>query len=355
MTNLGLAKGASIYKYNLIDYVGGGHFGEVWRANDNAIAQTLAIKIVDTTGSTVNQELLEARIGNRMNHDNLVHVHSADVVQINGNDTVIIAMDYLPEGSIVTQACAGNFVDIQTSVKAIIDVLRGLEYLHDAGFYHNDIKPNNVLIGNGGEALLTDYGISEITQNGKAIKPKSQYLPHKAPETFSNGLIDAKSDVYQVGITLFRLVNGIGSIGDTFNKSTEAEYSDLVTNGKLLDEAGWQPFVPNSLKRIIKKATDADDQKRYASALEMRRALEKVKLPGKWICSPTGDFEGECGNYYYRFEVETGKTHKFTAFKKNIKSNRETRISSFSEKGLNAAGLEKAKVKFMKAVVEGKL
>lgn len=355
MANFQLSKGGNIYKYGLIKRIGGGHFGEVWLADDNAIAQPLAIKIVDASTTSIDQELIEARIGNRMKHDNLVHVHSADVVQIGGQDAVIIAMEYLPSGSIASKTCSGNFVDIRSSVKAIIDILRGLEYLHDKGFYHNDIKPNNVLIGHGGEALLTDYGISEVTKNGQAIKPKCQYLPHKAPETFEDDLIDAKSDIYQVGMTLFRLVNGITLIGDAFNKSTDAEYEELVTTGKLLDEAGWQPFVPPALVRVIKKATHHNQEDRYSSALEMRRALEKLRFPGMWICSPTGDFEGVCGNYRYRFEITNGNKSGFTAFKMNNKSGRETRISALSASNLTAGGLEKARCKFMKAVVEGKV
>lgn len=138
MAKFNLSKGDQVYKYALQGRIGGGHFGDVWLANDNAIAKPLAIKIVDASHTSIDQELLEARIGNRMNHDNLVRVHSADVIKLNDKDVVIIAMDYLPDGSIASKACAGNFVDIRVSTKAVTDILRGLEFLHDAGFYHND-------------------------------------------------------------------------------------------------------------------------------------------------------------------------------------------------------------------------
>jgi len=354
MAKLNFSNGDQIYKYALQNRIGGGHFGDVWLANDNAIAQPLAIKIIDATNTSIDQELLEARIGNRMNHENLVRVHSADIVKIGSNDVVIIAMDFVQEGSITSKACSGNFVDIRMSMKAMIDVLRGLEFLHDAGFYHNDIKPHNILIGEQGEGLLTDYGIAEITSDGKAIKPKSQYQPHKAPETFSSHLIDAKSDVYQCGLALFRLVNGLNLISDTFTSHTPAEYSALVKSGGLLAKAGWQPFVPSMLKRIIRKATDCDTDKRYSSALEMRRALEKLMYPGAWSCTATGDFQGECGKYTYRFEITTAKKHNLIAYKKNAQNGRETKISAFCKTGLSSPQLLSAKSRFMKAVVEGK-
>lgn len=355
MTKFNLSIGDQIYKFTLQERIGGGNFGDVWLANDNAIAKPLAIKIIDTTNTSINHELIEARIGNRMNHDNLIQVHSADVVDISGRDAVIIAMDYMPDGSITKKSCSGNFVDIRFSIKAIIDLLRGLEYLHDAGFYHNDIKPRNILIGSKGEALLTDYGISEFTSDGKGIEPQLQYQPHKAPETFDNHLIDVKTDIYQSGLTLFRLVNGLNLISDTFKSTAPNDYSDLVKSGRLLDQAGWQPFIPNSLKRVIKKATNCDVNKRYTSALEMRRALEKLLYSGAWTCLPTGELQGDCGNYFYRFEVAHLKDIKFIAFKKNKRSGRETRISAYSAKNLTAPQLQKTQANFMRAVVEGKV
>jgi len=355
MVKFQLSSGDLLYKYRLLKPISDdGCFGDVWLANDNAINKPLAIKIIDTSRTSIDEKLLEAQIGNRMDHDNLVRVHAADVVTIDGKNAVVIAMDYLEDGSICSKANAGNFVDIPIATKAVTDILRGLEFLHDAGFYHNDIKPRNILLGPRGEAVLTDYGISEATKNGQAIKPKFFYFPHKAPETFDHNLIDRRTDIYQVGITLFRLVNGINLVSDTVTSYTEDHCRSLIKDGNLLDAAGWQPFVPNSLKRVIKKATDCDISKRYNSALEMRRALEGLLFPGGWTCLPTGELLGCCRGYNYRFEIISAKKHRFVAYKTNLKSGRETKISAFSEMRLTKSSLENVKKRFMKAVVEGK-
>lgn len=357
MSSFNLTAGDDVYKYHLVQHIGSGQFGEVWLANDNSLARPFAIKFLDASQTSIDNELMEARIGNRMKHDNLVQVHIADVVQINNLDTVIIAMDYLKEGSIVEKICAGNFVPLNVAVSATIDILRGLEFLHDNGFYHNDIKPQNILIGDNQEALLTDYGISGISPNGQAIKPKLQYMPHKAPETYNNGLIDEKSDVYQAGITLFRLINGLGLITSCYNKYSEADYAELVKKGRLLEKAGWQPFVPNSLKKVVRAATNSDEAKRYASALEMRRALEKLSFPNSWVCEANGAYRCEAPKYSFDFEI-VQKAHNvanFTAFRTSKKSGKRTKIGKFTLKNLNRAKLEKAQRDFMTAVVEGKV
>ena len=162
------APGDVIYKFQLLKRVGGGNFGEVWLAHDRAIQCDVAVKLIDASQATIGELLQEAVVGNRAGHPNLVKVHYADVVNVNGHDVVAVAMDYHPNGSVVSQACAGNLVRIDLAVSQIIDVLRGLEHLHEQGTLHNDIKPNNILVGAKGEGILTDYGISVVT-DGKAV------------------------------------------------------------------------------------------------------------------------------------------------------------------------------------------
>jgi len=356
MAKFGLNIGDVVYKYQLQELIGSGHFGEVWRANDNALDREFAIKLLDASGTSIDTELMEARIGNRMQHHNLVQVHIADIVQIKGVDTVVIAMNYLRNGSIISKICAGNFVPQQLAVKTMIDTLRGLEFLHDNGFYHNDIKPQNILIGDNQEGILTDYGISGATVNGQAITPKDQYRPHKAPETFENGLIDGKTEVYQAGITLFRLVNGLGLATECFNNNSSAEYEKLVKEGKLLDKMGWQLFVPNSLKKIIRKATNSDKKKRYSSVLEMRRALEKLKLPNSWTCNSAGKYLCENATHIYEFEIifKPNGLVDFVAYKTIRKSGRKQKFGKFTEKNAQRIQITKLQRHFMTSITEGK-
>ncbi|MDR0615056.1 MAG: protein kinase, partial [Lactobacillales bacterium] len=106
------SKGQTIYKYELIKKIGSGQFGEVWIATDRAIKASLAIKILDTDRCSIDERLLEAQIGNRLEHSNLINIKNADVVTLeNGLKTlVVITMPYYSNGSVVTKVNAANFL-----------------------------------------------------------------------------------------------------------------------------------------------------------------------------------------------------------------------------------------------------
>ncbi|WP_171208877.1 MULTISPECIES: protein kinase [unclassified Ruegeria] len=159
--------GDNVYKHTLKSKLGGGNFGEVWLAHDDALDQDFAVKLLDPSTTSIHSELQEARVGHKMDHDNLVKVHGADVVNFKGKQVVTLSMDYLPNGSALGLVNSGNFIPLGDAVRIIIDTLRGLEYLHELDIYHNDIKPQNILLGENGEAKLTDYGISAQAKGGK--------------------------------------------------------------------------------------------------------------------------------------------------------------------------------------------
>lgn len=206
--------GDSLYKYQLIRRIGGGHFGEVWLAHDLTVSRDVAVKILDESMAPVAENLKEAQLGHKLDHKNVVHVQYADVVQLGGASVVIIAMDFHPGGSIVGQLNSSNFLSITQSLRIVTDILRGLEYLHEQDLYHNDIKPSNILLGPRREGVLTDYGISCLSQGLQPAPAPNAYVLHRAPETGVHNNISVQTDVYQVGLTLFRLINGISLVGD---------------------------------------------------------------------------------------------------------------------------------------------
>lgn len=282
-------------------------------------------------------------------------VHYADVVNVNGHDAVAVAMDYHPNGSVVSQACAGNLVRIDLAVSQIIDVLRGLEHLHEQGTLHNDIKPNNILVGAKGEGILTDYGISVVT-DGKAAYAENAYRLHAAPEIVANLPIGFTTDVYQVGLTAFRMINGLSLIRAKRDAVGSQKFSELVCAGKLIRSDDYRPFVPSSLKRVLNKAINPDPKSRYQSALEMRRALEKLHLVGGWSLGANGLFCGEDAHQTYRYEAQKlrGGTVRFNAFRASKSSGKESKIGKFSMSGLSELESARLASEFMKSVVEGK-
>ena len=349
-----LSPGDSLYKFDLKGRIGSGGFGDVWLAHDKTISKDVAVKVLDQ-GITINERLTEARIGNRLDHDNLVKMHYADVVNHNGSDLVIIAMDFHANGSVLSELNSGNFMPIPRAISVVIDILRGLEYLHELNLFHSDVKPGNILIGDSKQGVLTDYGITCHSPSGIAVPPRNAYKLHMAPEILSNNGIDIYTDIYQTGLTAFRLLNGLGQVRDKFSKLGQNEYYKLVSAGKLILPNDYLPFIPKNLKTVINRAVNADPTKRFDSAVEMRRALERLSYPGSWSTDASGNYIGSNGEYEFRFEerAQNAKSFEITAYKKKISSGRETKISGFSQKNLTDKERNATKRDFMQWVVTG--
>lgn len=348
-----LLPGMQVYKYRLKHRIGTGSFGEVWLATDNGVGHDYAIKILHP-GVPVNERLREAHIGHTLTHNNLVRVHQADVVPVGTNHLVIIAMDYLPNGSVTKLANPSGFLPLPEVIRIGIDILRGLDYLHGQNFFHNDVKPENVLIGPGGQGMLGDYGIVGISADGSPVPPPDSYKIHCAPEVVKEVGINAQTDIFQAGMTLFRMLVGLGTLRDKFLQLGEADYYQAICDAKLVTAADLPAYVPNRLKRIVLKALSPDLADRYVSALEMRRDLERLNYPGHWTVAPTGAFVGHTSNHEFRFEQKpAGGKFDVVAFKKSKATSRETRIAKHCSSGLTAAQSAKQIERFVKAVVEG--
>lgn len=346
--------GLQLYKYQLRQKIGSGSFGEVWLAADQAVGHEYAIKILKP-GVPIPERLREAQIGHLLDHNNVVRVHQADVATVAHNDYVIIAMDYMPSGPITTLANPSMYLPLPEAIRLGKDVLRGLEYLHGHDFYHNDIKPENVLIGAQGQGMLTDYGIVGITQGGAPVPSPMFYKVHAAPEVHGTSGITAQTDVFQAGLTLFRIAVGLNDLRQKFSALGEQAYYDAVAQAQLITPSSFPAFIPSRLRRIILKATHPDLGERYGSALEMRRELEKLNCPGFWTVEANGEFVGFNGAYSYRFEQtkKAGNKYDIAAFKCSRKTGRETRFSKFCHSNVTSAAAKREIPKFMKAVVEG--
>jgi serine/threonine protein kinase len=351
---MAFSKGETIYKYKLVKKLGSGNFSSVWLAKDNAINANTALKILNPSFQTVAELLEEARIGNKLNHANLLKIQYADVVPYKGNQLTLIAQEYHSNGSIIGLLNSGNFMDLPIAIGLFTDILRGLEHLHSQGFFHNDIKPSNILIGSKAEGILADYGITGASSPTGTTIPKDAYIIHRAPETLTGNYIDIQTDIYQTGLTFYRLVNGISNVKDDFSKYGETKFEELKSKGKIPDTKNHEPFVPQRIKKIINIAVDSDPTKRYSSALEMRRELEKCFYPGYWTMDSNGNLIGKGVKYQYRFEITAKKNSKFDfiPFKKNITTNKETKVGVHKTKTADIKSIEKSRNNFITWVIE---
>lgn len=344
------SSGDQIYKYSLALQIGEGQFGQVWKCVDGAIEKEVAVKILPTALALVKSTLEEAVIGNKLTHENLIPIYGADIAKVNGEMVTLISQQYLPAGSVQNKATVGNFLPIPDVLATLVGVLRGLEYLHQAGIFHNDVKPTNILIGLKGQPVLSDYGIAAMVQSGTSAVAKDMYLIHCAPETCATKTITIQTDIYQVGVTAFRLLNGLGSVVSDFFSLGKDEFEKRKIAGLIPNQDDYRPWVPLSLKRIVNRAMNTDSAHRYQSAIEMLRALEHLKYRGYWTQDTAGNYIGIGEKYKYDFEM-IERSGKYSVESRRCTEDRKTRISKFCGQGLTKKQAEKLISKFMQWVV----
>lgn len=323
--NMNFNVGEVIYKYRLDRKLGQGAFGQVWLATDIIIENQVALKILPSEFRSVIQTLEEARNGHKVNHNNLLKIYSADIVPTSNPDVaiVVIAQEYHKNGTIESRLNSLDFLDLPILLKVLKDVLLGLEYLHNGGIIHNDIKPGNILLDNYNNGILSDYGISGFSIDGGSITAKNAYILHQAPESKQDKKIDVQTDIYQLGCTAYRLANSV----------TDISFS------------AFQPYVPSKLVSIIRKAMNSDRSKRYISALEMRRDLEKLNYPGYWTTTKGGDLIGKGRNYDYEFEdlSMANGLYDFKSYKIKRDTGRRLKIGRYCKSNLNKRDFTKTK------------
>lgn len=347
-------KGDRIYKFELETKLGKGSFGEVWLAKDVHIDKEVALKILPSDFSIVAKQLEEAKNGKKVSHKNLLEIYYADVAKASdGTIVTLIAQAYQKRGTIENNLNSHNFLPLPDLLKVLEDVLLGLDYLHNGGVIHNDIKPSNILLDEHGNGILSDYGISSFSKDRTPVSPKNVYRIHGAPETISGAhQISILTDIYQLGCTAYRLANGISEIKNDFLKDP-INFDSAKIKGKIPSKK-YNPYVPKKLVSVINKAIDVDPNKRYASAIEMKHALEKLYFPGYWTTNPinTSELIGYGKNYSYTYEIipKANNLYDINAYQTS-KDGRLTRKNDYCKKNLSIKDKDKLLKEFFEWVI----
>jgi len=287
--------------------LGAGYFGEVWHAVDTGLNCEIALKCIPTD-KIINQAnfFQEAQVLKAAEHPNIVRVTETGTL---ADGRTYVSMEYLPNGSLEDQA-QGAPVHLPKAKRLMIDVLRGLGHAHAHGIVHRDVKPANILIGNAGEAKLSDFGLALVDIQSLDVSQLKQYhyALHLAPEVRRVQDYTPLSDVYACGVTLYRLVNGDSSLPQIAPADAQA----LARKGEFPPRTQYRDFIPRGLKIVINQALSVDPDDRYQSADEMRRALECQDLEVGWSESVAPncniwlgtDIKGRCIEVIKRRQVD---------------------------------------------------
>lgn len=275
--------------YQAIARLGSGFFGEVWLEEDTGLGRMCASKYLNVRRLAQGSDAYaEAKMMNAGKHDNVVEVFSADDV----GGQPVIRMEYLPDGS-VEDKYHGEPVPVFEAICILEDACRGVEHLHSRDILHRDLKPGNLLLSADGQVKVSDFGLA-CERSAVSAGPSFAYVGHLPPEAVAaqgSGVIDSHAgDVYALGVTAYRLVNG-DAMGRAFLKHIP-DLADRILKGRYPNRNLWQPYVHGALKRVIRKALHVNPDRRYESAASLRHHLEQARPAVSWWPSQTASWQG---------------------------------------------------------------
>lgn len=256
--------------FALLERLGHGSQGEVFRAVDTKLARDVALKFVRRAESQYAAEtaLLEARLLARVRHPNVVTVHGADLI----DGRVGIWMDLIQGVTLAELVSRTGPMSAPESSLVGIDICRAVSAVHAAGLLHRDIKPQNVMRESGGRLLLMDFGAGHDPQNEATTHVRFGTPLYLAPEVLGGGPATVQSEIYAIGVLLFYLVTGQYPVAArTLPELRDAH--ELGTRRNLIELRG---DLPARFVSVVDRATHPVPQARFRSVSEMADALTAV-------------------------------------------------------------------------------
>ena len=274
----------TVGEYRVVDFLGAGGMGEVYRALHSKIGRVAAVKVLTAQAAQgsgfVERFLNEARIQARLQHPNVATLY--DFCEVEGQPCII--MEYVDGETIAERISAyGAPLPLSETVHVFEKVCEAVEYVHRHGIIHRDIKSNNIKISSQNQVKLLDFGIAksqgahqQLTQTG-AVIGTLQYL---APELIRGGTADASGDVWALGVLLYEMVTG----RTPFDSTTLGDLCDRIGRAEYTPPAQLNPGVPREVTAVIARCLKKNPAERYRTAGELladaRKLAAAVSKPG---------------------------------------------------------------------------
>lgn len=271
-----LASGTRLGRYLIIDRLGGGGMGVVYRAQDTELHRTVALKILPPHlcrhPEYLNRFRAEAQAQARLNNPYVITLYSLLELPVGE----VLVLEYVEGQTLEQRLHGGGPLEPAEAVRVFDQALRAVEHVHAAGVVHRDLKPANIFITRDASVKLMDFGVAKLMDQPEHATQRAMVgtLLYISPEQINGRSTDFRSDIYTLGVTLFEAVTG----RLPFERRSDYALMHAHVQERPPSPKQFRRSLPPALESVILKAIEKDPNRRFKSAAEFRLVLLRTGL-----------------------------------------------------------------------------